>query len=242
MSKPAEISYGPSHLAWSDHMTRLRQLIRDTGARSIMELGGGANPALLLDEVRQLGLDYTVLDISQTELDKAPAGYHKLQADITSPLKNVSKQYDFVFSKMLAEHVHDGRIFHENTLKLLRPGGVAFHFFPTLYAPPFIANRLLPERLGAWMLRIFNPRDDYQNAKFPAYYSWCRGPSAGQLQRLRALGYEIVHYTGFYGHEPYYARIPVVRTLHRLIVNFLLKHPVPLLTSFAYMIVRRAET
>ncbi|MGH8540329.1 MAG: class I SAM-dependent methyltransferase [Stenotrophobium sp.] len=240
-ARTSPISYGASADAWSGHLDTVRTLIRESGARSVLELGGGANPALPLDEVNQQGLDYTVLDISQVELDKAPAGYHKLQANLASPLTGLANQYDFVFSKMLAEHVSSGQVFHENVLRLLRPGGMAFHFFPTLYAPPFIANWLLPERLADWLLSLLSPRDRYQLGKFPAYYSWCRGPTQTHLRRLEAMGYEIHRYSGFFGHEPYYSRIPVVRTLHRLIVNFLLQHPTPWLTSFAYMVVRKAE-
>ena len=241
ISGSATIAYGASQEAWQGYMNYLHALIRETGARSVLELGGGANPALTLDEVREQGLDYTILDISQTELDKAPAGYSKLQADLAHPLNNISTQHDFIFSKMLAEHVSNGRVFHENVLKLLKPGGIAFHFFPTLYAPPFIANRLLPERLASWLLQLLSPRNRYQQGKFPAYYSWCRGPSARHLGRLEKLGYQIYHYYGFYGHEPYYARIPLVRIVHRWCVNFLIKHPNPLLTSFAYMVVRKAQ-
>ncbi len=220
-------------------MDSLRALMRDTGARRVLELGGGANPALTLDEVREKRLDYTILDISQTELDKAPAGYRKLQADVASPLGEVSSQYDFIFSKMLAEHVRDGRVFHQNVLKLLSPGGVAFHFFPTLYAPPYVVNRFLPERFAAWLLRHFSPRDSRQYAKFPAYYSWCRGPSASQLQRLEKLGYEVMRYTGFFGHGAYYAKIPLLRDWHRWCVALLLRHPSPYFTSFAYAVLRK---
>ena len=230
-----QVIYHDSQKAWLGYMDYLRALVRDTGARSVLELGGGANPALSLEEIREMGINYTILDISKVELDKAPAGYHKLQADVAAPLTGISAQYDFVFSKMLVEHLHNGRVFHENVLKLLQPGGVAFHFFPTLYAPPFVANWLLPERLARWTLRLFSPRDSYQYAKFPAYYSWCRGPTAGQLRRFEQLDYEVRRYTGFFGHERYYARIPLLRELHQRCVDFLLLHPIPQLTSFAYL-------
>ncbi|MGH8461575.1 MAG: class I SAM-dependent methyltransferase [Stenotrophobium sp.] len=238
-ARQIQIEYRNSQDAWSSYMSALRELIRDSGAKRVLELGGGANPALLLEEVREYNLNYSILDIAQTELDKAPAGYHKVQGDIGSPLSGTHAEYDFIFSKMLAEHLRNGKVFHENVFRLLRPGGIAFHFFPTLYAPPFVANLLLPERLASWILQLVSPRDNYQNAKFPAYYSWCRGPTAKQLQRLQRLGYEIERYNGYYGHEPYYARIPVIRTLHRLFTQFLLRHPSPHLTSFAYVVIRK---
>jgi len=55
------------------------------------------------------------------------------------------------------------------------PGGVSAHWFSTLYALPFLANRALPEWLGNTMLNTFAPRDRDRHEKFRAYYSWGRG-------------------------------------------------------------------
>lgn len=234
-----KISYGPSPRAWQDHSDCLHALIRYEGIQAVLELGGGANPALTLAQAQNQRLDYAILDISREELDKAPAGYRKICADLNQPMPQVEGDFDLIFSKMLAEHVRDGAVFHKNVFNLLRPGGYAFHFFPTLYAPPFLANKLLPERLAQWVLDRVNPRDKYQHAKFPAYYSWCRGPTAQQMRRLESVGFEIYRYIGFFGHESYYRRLPLIRNLHRLTTAGLLRHPVPWLTSFAYLILRK---
>jgi 2-polyprenyl-3-methyl-5-hydroxy-6-metoxy-1,4-benzoquinol methylase len=76
-----------------------------------------------------------------------------------------------VFSKMLCEHLPDARTFHENCLRLLKPGGRAVHFFPTLYTLPFVANRLIPEEFARAVLRRIQPGriDDPKHEKFPAY-------------------------------------------------------------------------
>ena len=79
------------------------------------------------DEVLNLGVSYTLVDISQSELDSAPDFYSKICADICL-LTDVYSQYDFIFSKLCAEHVSDGRKKHENIFKMLKPGGCAFHF------------------------------------------------------------------------------------------------------------------
>ena len=62
-------------------------------------------PALDLDVVREHELAYTVVDVSAEGLAKAPAGYEKVQADVSGPLPDGLGQFDLVFSTTLAEHV-----------------------------------------------------------------------------------------------------------------------------------------
>ncbi|MGH9672283.1 MAG: class I SAM-dependent methyltransferase, partial [Bryobacteraceae bacterium] len=123
---------------------------------------------------------------------------------------------------------------------LLRPGGLAFHFFPTLFALPFVANWLLPERVSAIALGLFSPRDPVSHRKFPAYYRWCRGPTVSQQRRFERLEYRVEEYAGFFGHD-YYRRIPLARTVQTCVAQYLLRHPIRLLTSYAYLVLRKAD-
>lgn len=177
------------------------------------------------------------MDISATELAKAPDCYEKIVADICS------RQLNFIFSRMLAEHVKDGAAFHGNVYRLLAPGGAAFHFFPTMWAPPFVLNRLLPERLGAAILHFIQSGRERGGriGKFPAYYSWCRGPTLSQIARLKLLGYSVESYVGFFGHRGYYTKFPVLLKFHDSIVRWLLAHPKPWLTSFAYLTLAKSK-
>ena len=233
------VEYGLSHDAWAGYTKFLASLIVERRVRTALELGGGANPALPLKFIERTGLRYTLLDVSEGELSKAPDRFDKIQADVSSQDFEADEKYDLVFSRMLAEHVRSGYAFHRNVLKLLTDRGVAFHFFPTLFAPPFLVNRVVPEAWGDRLLHLFSPRDRFKHGKFPAYYSWCRGPTRGQIRRLEALGYRIEAYKGFFGHDPYYARVPPLRKLHGLISRSLVGHPVPWLTSFAYVLLSR---
>lgn len=233
------VRYGPSEEAWNGFHKSVRKRVEDHGFVRICEIGAGANPSFPLEFVHERGLAYSVLDISESELAKAPDGYYKVVADISAPgLDNIGP-FDLMFSVMLAEHVRDGRAFHENVFRLLAPGGMACHFFPTLFAPPFLVNRLIPETLADRLLNAFAPRDKYRNAKFPAFYSWCRGPSRAQVARLERLGYDVVDYAGLYGHDGYYARIPPVRKLSARMAKYLIGHPRPLLTSYATVVLRK---
>jgi SAM-dependent methyltransferase len=235
------ISYRNSDAAWGGYEGYLSELITRLKPRGVLELGAGANPTFDRTFATGHALDYSILDISATELNKAPDGYRKIEADISAPKIRLDCEFDLVFSRMLAEHLPDGEVFHRNVLDLLSPGGHAFHFFPTLFAPPFVANLLLPEQLSESLLRLVQRGREQEgmHAKFPARYSWCRGPTKGQLERLKKVGYTVEEYIGFFGHSGYYEKFPPAKRLHEAISNWFMRHPVPQLTSFAYLLLRK---
>lgn len=238
-----KIAYGLSRDAWQNVVPKLEQIIKMRGVRRVIELGGGANPTFSLDFVVENNLEYTLLDISQTELDKAPNGYAKVRADICAEDFDIPGGYDLAFSRMLAEHVGNGERFHRNVRTLLSPRGLAFHFFPTLYAPPFVVNYLLPEAAASWLLHLLQPGRESSGklGKFPAKYQWCRGPLKSQIRRLERAGYDVEEYLGFFGHEPYYRKIPVLHRLHLLLANLLSRHPIAAFTSFACVLLARQK-
>lgn len=238
---PAVVRYGPSHEVWGGYRHIIESLIDEHGLKRVCDVGGGANPLLAIEFVRARGLQYTVLDISQTELDKAPEEYKRVLADIAGNALPEVGPFDLMFTKMLAEHVKSGERLHKNIFQLLERGGFAVHFFPTLYSLPFVVNRLMPENLASGLLDRIAPRDRHRHAKFPAYYSWCRGPTPRMLQRLEAIGYEVVEYRGLFGHG-YYKRVPGLRSLHKAVVARLLRRPSAHLTSYALVILRKPKS
>ncbi len=236
----AEISYGKTNDAWIGYKQFILELVDKHQAKTICEIGGGANPLIEAKYMHTNNIDYSILDVSEEELFKAPKEYKKIKADISAPEIMIKAKFDLVFSKMLAEHIKDAKQFHRNILKMLNSGGLAVHFFPTLYTIPFLVNRLVPEKLASRFLNYFAPRDSYQYAKFPAYYSWCRGPTSGQIQKFNGLGYEVVEYRGYFGHSEYYNRVKLIKRLHELKTSYLLRNPNPIFTSYAYTVLRKA--
>lgn len=246
-----KIWYGLSRQALLGFRQTVERLTALPSVRRVCEIGGGANPFLLPDFLQKHNLEYTVADISADELAKAPAVYRKVQADIAAPGLEIEGGFDLVFSQWCAEHVSSGQVMHENIWRMLAPGGRAVHIFPTLFSPPFVLNRLIPERLSAWILRRLQPfrAAEGNHAKFPAYYHWCRGPMRGQLRRLTGLGYGIEEYAGFFGHSGsvaydtgYLNRLPPLCKLHEILSRQLVKHPVAALTSIAYVVLVRPAT
>jgi hypothetical protein len=236
------VQYSLSDNAPADFEAIVRELASRDSCKRILDVGGGANPLLPLDFIQRHGIEYTVLDISADELAKAPADYVKVLGDVCDPSLPLRGRFDLVFSRMVAEHLRDGKAFHRNVQQLLVPRGAAVHIFPTLYALPFLINRWFPEKLTFGLLNILQPgdrREGGKQRKFPAYYSWCRGPSKRQLDKLGQLGYRVEVYVGYFGHGGYYRRIKPLRLLNQWLQQMLLRHPLPLLTSYAVVVLRR---
>lgn len=237
---PTAVSYHPSVDAWDGWLSFLERLVDTAAPASVCDVGGGRNPTFSAEYVSRHGFEYALLDIDPAELGRARDSVDKHVGDIASPTFEPPGRYDLVISRMLAEHVGDGQRFHRNVYRLLSPGGIAVHFFPTLFSTPFVVNRLMPERLADVVLDVVAPRDRSLQGKFPARYSWCRGPTDRQMRRLRAIGYEVVEYRGYFGHA-YYGRLPGVRDLHTVKTRLLLRRPIAQLTSYACVVLRRPD-
>lgn len=235
------IRYSAYETAWADSASFVKNIILNNKARRVLEVGAGANPAFSIDFIRENGISYTLLDISSEELKKAPPGYSTVHADIASADFRLQDEYDVIFSRHLAEHLRDGKVFHKNVFSILAPGGIVFHYFPTLYALPFVVNRLLPERLSGLILSIVQAGREKEGkyAKFPAFYSWCRGPIKSQIRRFESLGYNVDEYIGFFGYSAYYDKVPLIKKIHINISDWLIRHPIPLLTSFSYVVLSK---
>jgi SAM-dependent methyltransferase len=230
------VRYEHQSLAWGAYEQKIVELIAVNRFRDILDVGGGANPSLPPDKIS--GLNYSVLDVSQTELDKTPKGYRTICANILE----ASGEFDLVVSKMFCEHVADGEALHRKIFQLLRPGGVAFHFFPTLYAPSMVINRLAPESLTSAVVSMLysNRHRNGSDGKFPAYYSWCRGPSRRQIKRFESIGYEVEEYVGFFGTE-YFRVVPPVQRVADVFSHFLVRHPFNCLTSDCFLTLRKGD-
>lgn len=230
MSMEKEKSWETSMLRYGDE---LKAIVAASPNADILELGAGRYPSFRLAEMPSTVQSYTVNDISADELALLPEGYEKACFDVSGDAANFRDNYDVVFSRFLAEHVPDGQAMHRNVHQVLRPGGVAFHLIPTLYAVPFIINKFLPEKLTTQILKIFSPRRVI-SPKFPAYYSACYGNPDRMRQMLTEIGFRKVEIRNFYGHF-YYEKIPGLNALHRQFSALAARRNWTLLSSYAYI-------
>lgn len=238
MSHP-RVRYGLWTEISKDWTERTRELAEPHDVTRVCDVGGGARPALPLRLVQASGLEYSVVDLSPTELAKAPKGYKKIVADATGPRFDLGP-YDLVLTRSFGEHVRAPARLHADVLSVLRPGGRALHLFPTLYAPPFVFNRVVPDQLARRVLLRLSPEraSEGRHGKFPAFYRWCRGPSRRQLRRFQSIGFEIEEYKGYFGHG-YYDWIPGARPIEEKIARALCQRRLPALTAYAMVVLRK---
>lgn len=244
ISRPAPIiGYGHwgQFEGWSEGRDFLSHLIARHGATTVLEAGSGANPTLGGD-IATRGIRYITTDLDDAELGKAAAGYEPRVLDLEAEAMPVDLlgACDLVFSRMVNEHIQDGERYHRNIHALLRPGGIAAHCFATLYALPFTLNAILPEAVSNRLLGLLAPRDVHQNGKFQAHYSWCRGPSARMVRRFEDLGYEVLRYSGYFGHG-YYRRILPLHRVVQTAGRTLARYPIPQICSYATVVLRRRD-
>jgi SAM-dependent methyltransferase len=233
----ASLSVMTDGKSWLDAMhgydDTLRSLVEHYPDADILELGGGRRPSFPLADMPSNLKSYTVNDISEAELSLVPDGYDKACFDVAGDASGFEGRYDVVFSRFLAEHVKDGGAMHRNVHKVLKPGGVAFHLIPTLYALPFVINRMLPERIGQKVLDVFSSRREI-SPKFPAYYSQCYGDTPAMRRLFNGIGYERVEIRNFYGHF-YYEQIPGLRDLEKWFSGLAARHQWSAVSSYAYI-------
>jgi len=102
------------------------------------------------------------------------------------PLKDAS--VDVVATRSVLEHLSgSGAIFGE-IHRVLRPGGVCLHVFPTGYAPFALINRLLPNALARRLLHTLFP-EWASECGFRAYYNDCHFPEI--VRRHSAAGFAV---------------------------------------------------
>lgn len=224
--------------AFDEYLETLQGLVAKYPHAKILELGGGRQPSFALSQMPSNISSYTVNDIDPAELALTSDDYDKACFDVTGDVSEFAGQFDVVFSRTLIEHVKDGRKMHRNVLSLLKPGGVAFHMAPTLYAPPFVVNKLLPEQLSQQVLYALFPNRGEEKSKFPAYYSWCFGNRNKMKRMLDETGYSETHIRTFYGHG-YFEKVPVIRAIDSAFSAMFAKNDWSTFGSYAHIIAYR---
>ena len=224
---------------WDGYSSFIQELIKYHSSTRICEIGAGANPALSADFVKEHGLRYEAIDKSGPEADKSGMDKMSIFDICADNCKLPGAPYDFICSRMTAEHFEHPRNAYANMFESLAPGGFCVHSFATLYALPFLINRLVPELASDFLLHLFSPRDCDKHAKFKAYYRNCRGPVKSNIRFFQDIGYEVLEYRGYFGHSYYHHRLPILYLLEIQKMRLLLRLPLARLTSYSTIILRR---
>jgi SAM-dependent methyltransferase len=232
-----------SQWAWDNYEATILALVRQFGLRRVCEIGGGRDPLFSAGQAARHGIDLIVNDIDAGELALTPAGLRTARFDIAGDLSEpdiARGGYDLMVSRMVFEHVADVERAWSNIHALLAPGGVGLAFFPTLWAPVFALNHVLPEAASRAIVHALFParRDGGGDPKFPALYDHCRGSRARLAPMLNRAGFRDVHVQRFWGHG-YFDRMPGLKQMDHAFNALSARIGWDLVTTYAYVVVRK---
>lgn len=232
-----------SQWAWDHYEPTILKLARQFGLRRVCEIGGGRDPLFTAEQAAGHGIDLIVNDIDAGELALTPAGLKTARFDIAGDLSEpdiARGGYDLMVSRMVFEHVEDVERAWTNIHALLAPGGIALAFFPTLWAPVFALNHILPEKASRAIVHTLFParRDGGGDPKFPAHYDWCRGSRATLAPMLNRAGFTDIHIQRFWGHG-YFDRMPGLKQIDHAFNALAAKIGWDFVTTYAYVVVRK---
>jgi SAM-dependent methyltransferase len=239
--KPLAVEHSEAW-AWNNYERVVRHLTGAFGAKKLIEIGGGRDPLFGREALAGMGVELTVNDISPIELAELPNGYRTACFDIANDLSNAEIErsgYNLAFSRMVFEHVADGKQAWQNLYQILSPGGIGLAFVPTLYAFPFVVNWLLPDKFAERIVKmLYRNRTDEADPVFPARYSWTVASEKKLKPMLEEIGYRDVMVIPFYGHE-YYRPLPIIRDIHAWFTRIARTRDWRFFASYAFIAARK---
>jgi SAM-dependent methyltransferase len=178
------------------------------GAR-VLEVGAGCTPAIG-PSIRPVDWTYVALDVSQEELDKAPAGSYDatIASDIASHTPELDSTFDLIVSWQALEHVRHVDRAIANLRSYLRPQGRVVIQLSSSYSAFALLNRALPNKLGARVVSWAMDRP--QTDVFSAHYHRCHYAS---LKREFAPWSSVTIMPRFRGAE-YFTFSPLLQSLY----------------------------
>lgn len=138
----------------------------------LYDVGGGKQPYLSPITKKEHNYSVIGLDISQSELDKAPDGSY--DSTIATDVERYSGKHnaDIVLCQSLLEHVKNTEAAIRAFSSIVKPGGYILIFVPSRRALFARLNLLLPEDFKRWLLYTIHPNTK-RTQGFPAYYDRC---------------------------------------------------------------------
>ncbi|NNL66367.1 MAG: class I SAM-dependent methyltransferase [Myxococcales bacterium] len=138
----------------------------------VLDVGGGRFPTLRPEQRRDLEA-YVGLDVSRAELGAAPDGAYTecVTADVIQRVAALEGRFDLVVSFQVLEHVRPLERALDNLHAYLAPGGTLVAQFSGGRSVFALADRVIPSRLGRFVLERFIGRPP--ETIFPAHYDRC---------------------------------------------------------------------
>ena len=230
--------------AWDNYENVVRGLARILHAHRLLEVGGGRDPLFKADELKALGIEMTVNDISQTELDVLP----------DRPTARPVSTWPATFRRWricAAISIWRFRAWCSNMSRTVSgPGRISIDIAGagrgracihsdalcvSVRREPAVARRCRRENREADLSAIA------PTTRIRCFRHAIAGPIASERKMkpmLQGIGYREVAILPFYGHG-YFDRVPVVRDIHARFTALARKHDWRTVASYAYIAARK---
>jgi 2-polyprenyl-6-hydroxyphenyl methylase/3-demethylubiquinone-9 3-methyltransferase len=190
---------------------------------TVYDVGGGKRPFVSQEEKERLHLRVVGIDISEDELNRAPAGiYDRVIAEDIARFRGQGDA-DLVICQAVLEHVADVEGAFKAIASSLRPGGIACLFVPSRNAVFARLNLILPQALKSYLLFSIFPEARAAQG-FPSYYNKCTPKEFEEL--AEQYGLEVVASSHYY-QSKYFTFLAPLHAAWRLweLSFFLLRGP-----------------
>ncbi len=219
----------------------LRKIFPDEQIR-ILDIGCGKQTHLqALKDIHQFisawGMDISAKELSANSFIKKHIIHDVCRDDYEDSLKEYRGFFHLVMSHNLLEHVPDPFVTHRMVYYILKPQGIAFHSYPTLYDPLMALSNLMPLKLAEKILFLIEPFRAGLG-KFPTYYRKNRAFSENLMKWFSSMGFEYVHHRDYYGTSYLYSIFPL-QWIADLFYLFVLKARLKVFCSHSIITLRR---
>jgi 2-polyprenyl-3-methyl-5-hydroxy-6-metoxy-1,4-benzoquinol methylase len=195
-----------------ENILRCRDQFKNESIR-VLDIGSGKHTHLeSIPDVHGFIVAYG-MDISADELSVNPFIKHTIihdvcRTDFASVLREYKGSFHLIMSHNVLEHVRDPQTAHTMIHFLLKPGGIAFHSYPTMWDPLMAAARLIPGALAEKILFLIEPFRK-ASGKFRTYYRKNRAFSNSIRTWFESLGFERLEHRDYFGTAYCYSIFPL---------------------------------
>jgi ubiquinone/menaquinone biosynthesis C-methylase UbiE len=168
----------------------------------VVDVGGGRTCHFAKYREPALETRIVAVDVSPEELELNEDVDEKRVADATLDLPFGDGEVDLLVSRSVIEHLPDTDAFFRNCARVLKPGGLTMHVFPSKFSPHALLNQALPHGIAKRVVHTVFP-ESKGILGFRAYYD---GTYADEVvRRLQAHGLEVVDVEVDYYQSEYYS-------------------------------------
>jgi SAM-dependent methyltransferase len=192
-----------------------------SGSALVVDVGGGRECRFARYRRAAAGIRIVAVDVSAEELAENRDVDETRVADVTKDFPFERASVDLVASEAALEHLRDTESFVAHCERAVKPGGMFIGLFSSKHSPHAIANRILPERWSAPLLRALVPGSTGRLG-FRAYYDHASAPEMQQL--LERHGFSVSEIRVSYYQSPYlefFVPFFVVSALYELCIRAL---------------------